>query len=117
MKNFLIALLALSPLTAFAAEAPPAGFDFGMLILLGGMMIFMYFFMWRPQSKRAKEHKELVSSLSKNDEVQTTAGIIGKVTKVTDDYVTVEVSEKVEMIFQKAHVSQTLPNGTIKGIK
>jgi len=71
---------------------------------------------WRPQSKRAKEHKTLLSAISKGDEVVTTAGIAGKVTKVTDDYIQVEVAANVNLTFQKHAISATLPKGTIKAI-
>jgi preprotein translocase subunit YajC len=72
--------------------------------------------MWRPQSKRAKEHKNLVGSLSKGDEVLTNGGIAGKVTKVNEDFVVVEVSEGVELKIQKVAIASALPKGTLKGI-
>ncbi len=101
---------------AFAQEA--GGMDpgmFNMLFLVGFALIF-YFFLWRPQAKRAKEHKALIGGLSKGDEVITAGGIIGKVTRLTDDYVVLEVSNGVELKFQKAHVAAELPKGTIKDI-
>nr|WP_322786138.1 preprotein translocase subunit YajC [Marinobacterium jannaschii] len=88
---------------------------FNLLFLVGFGLIF-YFFMWRPQSKRAKEHKNLLGGLSKGDEVMTSGGLVGKITKVNDDYVVLEVSEGVEMQFQKVHVAAALPKGTIKSI-
>ncbi|MNF14226.1 preprotein translocase subunit YajC [compost metagenome] len=71
---------------------------------------------WRPQAKRAKEHKSLLGSLQKGDEVVTSGGIAGKVTKVTDDFVVIEVSDSVELKFQKAAIAATLPKGTLKAI-
>lgn len=97
-----------------AAGAPDTGL-FNILFLVGFGLIF-YFFMWRPQSKRAKEHKELIASLSKGDEVITAGGILGKVVNLNDDYVVLEVSEGTELTFQKGHVSAALPKGTIKSI-
>jgi len=88
---------------------------FNLIFLLGFGLIF-YFFMWRPQAKRQKEHKALVSGLAKGDEVITAGGIIGKVVRVSDDYIALEVSEGVELKFQKSHVASELPKGTIKGI-
>lgn len=88
---------------------------FNILFLVGFGLIF-YFFMWRPQAKRAKEHKNLLAGLSKGDEVITAGGIIGKVVRLTDDYVVLEVSEGTELKFQKAHVAAELPKGTIKNI-
>jgi preprotein translocase subunit YajC len=72
--------------------------------------------MWRPQAKRQKEHKNLIGGLAKGDEVITAGGIIGKVVRLTDDYVALEVADGVEMKFQKSHVAAELPKGTIKGI-
>jgi preprotein translocase subunit YajC len=102
--------------TAYAQEpaAPGAAFN---LILIGGMFVLFYLILWRPQSKRAKEHRELVGGLSKGDEVMTSGGILGKVTAVTDDYITVKVAESVELKLQKSAVSAALPKGTIDGIK
>ncbi|WP_027856828.1 preprotein translocase subunit YajC [Marinobacterium jannaschii] len=98
-----------------AAGAAAAPEMFNLLFLVGFGLIF-YFFMWRPQSKRAKEHKNLLGGLSKGDEVMTSGGLVGKITKVNDDYVVLEVSEGVEMQFQKVHVAAALPKGTIKSI-
>lgn len=86
------------------------------LIFFGGFILIFYFLMWRPQSKRAKEHRNLVASLNKGDEVVTSGGIAGKITKVSDDFVSVEVSEGVELKIQKVAVSSALPKGTLKGI-
>ncbi|KZZ73696.1 preprotein translocase subunit YajC, partial [Oleiphilus sp. HI0130] len=82
----------------------------------GGFILIFYFLMWRPQSKRAKEHKNLVSSLSKGDEVVSSGGIAGKITKVSEDFISVEVSEGVELKIQKVAVSSVLPKGTLKGL-
>jgi len=85
-----------------------------------GMMIFMvvifYFMIIRPQSKRNKEHKNLLTSLAKGDEVVITGGMLGKVTKVTDDFVVAEVAPNVEISFQKSAITATLPKGTLKNI-
>jgi preprotein translocase subunit YajC len=86
------------------------------LVFFGGFILIFYFLMWRPQSKRAKEHKNLVGSLSKGDEVLTNGGIAGKVTKVNEDFVVVEVSEGVELKIQKVAIASALPKGTLKGI-
>jgi preprotein translocase subunit YajC len=98
-----------------AAGAPMESGMFNILFLVGFGLIF-YFFMWRPQSKRAKEHKELLNGISKGDEVITAGGILGKVVNLNDDYVVLEVSEGTELTFQKTHVSAALPKGTLKSI-
>lgn len=98
-----------------AAGAPPEAGIFNLVLLVGFVLIF-YFLMWRPQAKRAKEHKNLIASLAKGSEVVTNGGMLGKVTKVNDDYVVLEVAEGVEMNFQKASVAAVLPKGTLKSI-
>lgn len=104
---------------AYAEGAAAAGqMDPGLfnVVFLVGFGLIFYFFMWRPQSKRAKEHRELLGNLSKGDEVLTAGGVLGKVVKLNDDYVVLEVSEGVELTFQKAHVAAALPKGTLKSI-
>lgn len=100
-----------------AAQAPgtpgAAAFDW---LLIVGMVVLFYFFLIRPQNKRAKEHRELVSALAKGDEVITSGGILGKVAKVTDEYVVIEIANGLEIKLQKASVQATLPKGTIKSI-
>ncbi|MEL0297910.1 MAG: preprotein translocase subunit YajC, partial [Gammaproteobacteria bacterium] len=84
-----------------------------ILILVGFALIF-YFMLWRPQSKRAKEHKALVDGLAKGDEIVTSGGILGKISKVEEQFILVEVSEGMELRFQKASVAAALPKGTLK---
>ncbi|HBC00874.1 MAG TPA: preprotein translocase subunit YajC [Pseudomonas sp.] len=101
---------------AYAQEAAgPAGTGFEWVFLVGFLVIF-YLMIWRPQSKRAKEHKNLIAGLQKGDEVVTSGGIAGKVTKVADDFVVIEVSDNVELKFQKVAIAATLPKGTLKAI-
>jgi len=84
------------------------------------MFVVLYFLMIRPQMKRAKEHKTMLEALKKGDEVVTSGGLVGKVTKVGESYVTVEVARAgdgaVEMHFQKGAIQTLLPNGTIKAL-
>lgn len=80
------------------------------------MFVVMYFLMIRPQQKRAKEQKAMMDALAKGDEVVTAGGILGKVSKVTDAYVTVEVAVGTEIVVQKASVTTLLPKGTLKGL-
>ena len=100
---------------AAAPAAAPMGGGFEWIFLVGFLVIF-YLMIWRPQAKRAKEHKNLLGGLQKGDEVVTSGGIIGKVTKVTDDFVVVEISDNVELKFQKQAIAATLPKGTLKSI-
>lgn len=84
------------------------------------MFVILYFLMIRPQMKRQKEHRNMVSNLAKGDEVITGGGILGKITKVSDSYITLEVSnlaeKPVEMLLQRQAVSSVLPKGTIKSL-
>jgi len=86
------------------------------VILFGGFILIFYFLIWRPQSKRAKEHKALVSGLDKGDEVVTGGGVAGRITRLTDDYLVLEVSDGVEIKVQRQSVAQALPKGTLKDI-
>jgi len=86
------------------------------LLMFGGLFLFMYLIIIRPQKKRQKEHNDLVSSLSKGDEVVMTSGLLGKVTKIEGDYLALEVNNSQELKFQKVAVHAVLPKGTIKAI-
>lgn len=100
---------------AAAPAAGPAGTGFEWIFLVGFLVIF-YLMIWRPQSKRAKEQKNLLSNLQKGDEVVTNGGIAGKIVKVSDDFVVLEVSDTVELKFQKGAIAATLPKGTLKAV-
>jgi len=118
-KLGLFLMLGLVAVTSYAEGAPvqPEGPGALMqLIFFGGFILIFYFLMWRPQSKRAKEHRNLVSELSKGDEVVTNGGIAGKITKVSEDFIAVEVANGVEIKVQKSAVSTALPKGTLKSI-
>ena len=99
-----------------AAQPPAVQSPIPTFIMLGGMIVIFYFLLWRPQSKRQKEHQNLISSLNKGDEIITNGGILGKITKVSDDFVTVEIADNVSVNIQKVSVSAVLPKGTIKAI-
>ncbi|AYG43580.1 MULTISPECIES: preprotein translocase subunit YajC [Gammaproteobacteria] len=100
---------------AAAPAAGPAGTGFEWIFLVGFLVIF-YLMIWRPQAKRAKEQKNLLGNLQKGDEVVTNGGIAGKIVKVSDDFVVLEVSDTVELKFQKGAIAATLPKGTLKAI-
>lgn len=86
------------------------------IAMFAGLFLFMYLVVIRPQRKRQKEHRALIAALSKGDEVVTNSGILGKITKIDDNFVALEVSDKVELKFQRAAVHAVLPKGTIKAI-
>jgi preprotein translocase subunit YajC len=96
------------------AAGGQGGLDiFGLLPLIL-MFVLLYFLMIRPQTKRAKEHRTMLSGLQKGDEVVTAGGTLGKVTKVGDNYVSVEIAPNVEIQVQKPSITTLLPKGTIK---
>jgi preprotein translocase subunit YajC len=80
------------------------------------MFVLMYFLMIRPQQKRQKELKSMMDALGKGDEVVTVGGIVGKVVKVSDAYVTVEVAPNTEVVVQKSAINMLLPKGTLKSL-
>ncbi len=98
------------------AHAQSAGqqpsFVFNVL-LFGGMALLFWLLLFRPQSKRAKEHRELVASIAKGDEIMTSGGLLGKVTRVSGEYLMVQVADGVEIKLQKSSVAATLPKGTL----
>ena len=94
--------------------AQGGGIESMLLIVL--MFGVLYFMMIRPQMKRAKEHKAMIEALQKGDEVVSGGGILGRVTKLNESYVTLEVAQGVEMTLQRSAIQVVLPKGTIKNI-
>ena len=84
-----------------------------MLVIFIGIF---YFLIWRPQSKKNQEHKNLISNLSKGDEIITTGGILGKVVKIDENFITLEVSNQSNIKLQKQSVMQAIPKGTISSL-
>lgn len=117
MRMLSALLIGMLPTLALAAPAAaPQPSPWQLPLMLGVFFLIFWLMVWRPQSKRAKEHKKLLAELGTGDEVVTNAGIAGKVKKVTDDYVQVEVASNVVLSFQKQAIAATLPKGTIKAI-
>ena len=85
--------------------------------MLVGFIAIFYFLLWRPQQKRAKEHRNLIDNLAKGDEVATSGGVMGRITKVADDVVTMEIADGVQILVQKPAVAMLLPKGTLKDSK
>ena len=103
----------ISPAFAQAAGAP-AGADGTMnIIFIVMMFVVMYFMIIRPQMKKAKEHKAILEGLQKGDEV-VAVGILGKISRISDNYVTLEIAPNVSIQVQKGAVTTLLPKGTIK---
>lgn len=105
------------------AQAAPAATGGGADSVLGGlgsmlplvlMFVVLYFVMIRPQMKRQKEHKAMIEALAKGDEVVIAGGVLGRIARLGDNYLHVEVAEGVELQVQRASVVQVLPKGTFK---
>ena len=106
---------------AFAQAAPaattsgdsPFG-NLGTMLPLVLMFVVLYFVMIRPQMKRQKEHKTMIDALAKGDEVVTSGGLLGKITKIGESFVGVEIASGIEIQVQRSAVVQVLPKGTVK---
>lgn len=100
------------------AQAPTAGGDAGLMSFLPIILMFvlLYFLMIRPQMKRAKEHKQMTEALQKGDEVITSGGVLGKITKIGEVYVSIEIAPNTEVQLQRSAIQTLLPKGTIKSL-
>jgi len=109
--------VAVSPSATTAASThTPQG---SLLSLLPTLVIFIlvfYFLLIRPQTKRAKEHRNLINNLGKDDEVVTTGGLAGKIVEINDSFIILQVSRDVQVTFQKGAIALVLPKGTLKSV-
>ena len=95
--------------------AQGGGIESMLLIVL--MFVVLYFLMIRPQMKRANEHKTMIDALQKGDEVVTSGGMLGRISKLNENYVTLDIANNVEIQVQRSAVQVLLPKGTIKNIE
>lgn len=107
MLDFLI-----SPAYAQAAAGQPS--PWSPLIMLGVFFAVFFFFVIRPQMKRAKDHRAMVSSIGKGDEVVTNGGILGRVDEIGDAFIALEIADGVRVKVQKHAITAVLPKGTLK---
>jgi len=97
-----------------AAQAGGAGGgDLTGILMMVGMFVIFYFLLIRPQQKRQKEHKNMVTGLAKGDEIVTMGGVLGKITAVDDNFITVEIAKGTEIKVQRMSVQAMMPKGTI----
>ena len=108
-------MISLAHAQTAAASSDPTG---GLMQLLPMILMFavLWFLMVRPQMKKAKEHKALIAALAKGDEVVTGGGLVGKVVKIGENYVTLEIAEGTEVVVQKPAIGLVLPKGTLKSL-
>ena len=107
----------INPAWAQAPGGGVAGGGYESMILIVLMFGVLYFLMIRPQMKRAKEHKTMIEALQKGDEVVAAGGMLGRVSKISDSYVTLEIAANVEVQVQRPAVQLVLPKGTLKNIQ
>ena len=100
---------------AQTASGPMGGGGMGQIIILLVFVAVFYLLLIRPQQKRMREQQAMLSRLSSGDEVVTSGGILGRITEVSDTFVTLEVAENVRIKVQKTQITQLMPKGTLKG--
>ena len=107
----------LIPTAAAQAAGAPGGAEMGLMNLLFPIILIgaFYFLLIRPQTKRAKEHKQMVDTLKKGDEVVTGGGVLGRVTDIGENFLQLEIAEGVQIRIQKVSVGSLMPKGTYKG--
>ena len=105
----------ISPAYAQAAGGGDPGFMGFLPIIL--MFVLLYFLMIRPQMKRAKETKAMIEALQKGDEVVTAGGVVGRISKLGEQYLTLEIAPNIEIVVQRNAVQVPLPKGTIKTLQ
>ena len=103
--------------SAGSASAGQQGGGISLAIMFGVFFVFIYFFIWRPQNKRAKEQQGLLDSLAKGDEVITAGGVLGRINKINGQYINLSVANNVDMVMQKSSIVSVLPKGTLKTIE
>ena len=103
---------------ASAAGGPLGGETMQLIFMLVMFGLIFYFMIFRPQSKRVKEHKNLMSSISKGDEVLTSGGILGKVTKISEenDYLLLAINDNNQITIKKDYITAVLPKGSIQSL-
>jgi preprotein translocase subunit YajC len=106
--------LVISPAAAQAAAPAATQSPIPTFVMMGLLVVVFWFLMIRPQMKRQKEHRELLSKLAKGDEVLTTGGLAGRVAEIGDNFVGVEIADNVVVKLQKGAVAAVLPKGTLK---
>ncbi len=97
------------------AAGQQGGMSFAVMFLI--FFLFIYFAIWRPQNKRERETRTMLDGLAKGDEVTTIGGIVGRISKINDKFITLTVGNNLEMLMQRSSVAGVLPKGTIKSFE
>lgn len=118
--NALVSFFINSAYADTAAPAAASSAEGGGLSLIIFSVVFILIFyvgMIRPQQKRSKEHQQLMTSLNRGDEVVTSGGILGRISKISDQHLTITIANNVDIAIQKASIVQVLPKGTLKALE
>ncbi len=115
LLNFFISNAYAQPMGPEPGANSQGSISFVMMFIV--FFLFIYFGIWRPQNKRAKEQQNLLNSLAKGDEVVTAGGLLGRVAKISDQYIVLSAANQVEMVMQKSSVISVLPKGTLKSLE
>lgn len=116
MKLILTTFLITFSEILFAQQNDTTNNALNSFIMFGLLFVLMYFFLIRPQSKKAKEYKKLIDNLKTNDEIITNGGIVGKIYKITNEFVIILITDEIKIIVKKEAISNAIPKGTIKNI-
>ncbi|KAE8175790.1 preprotein translocase subunit YajC [Photobacterium carnosum] len=108
----------ISQANAATEGASAGGSPYQLFIMLGLFAVIFYFMIYRPQAKRVKEHKTLMSSMGKGDEVMTNGGLLGRITKSSSesDYIVIALNDNTEVTIKKDFITAVLPKGTMKSL-
>ena len=106
----------ISPAYAQAAAAPTQSDSLLTFLPMVAIFVVFYFLLIRPQQKKQKEARAMLDALEKGNEVVTAGGVLGRIVKIDEQYVTVEVAQNVQLVVQRGAISQLLPKGTIRGL-
>ena len=97
--------------------AAPQQSSLSFVLMFAVFFLFMYFAIWRPQNKRDREQRRMLGSLAKGDEVMMAGGLLGRIVKMSDTYLTLAIANNVEVVMQRSSVTSVLPNGTLKSLE
>ena len=101
---------------AWAQTAQQQGGGWSFLFMMAAFFVIFYFLLIRPQQKQAREHREMIESLKVGEEIVTTGGVLGRIKKIGNEFLTVEIARDIEIKVQKNSVSQEVPKGTMKEV-
>jgi len=117
-RALLVSLIAffVTPAVLAAPAAGAEGPSISNIVMLAGFLLIFYFMLIRPQSKRAKQHQSLINNLAKDDEVVMNGGLLGKVSKIGDQFLVIAIADGIEVKVQRQAIASSLPKGTLKSI-